>query len=745
MRAKFLMLNFWGMALFLVFPNSALADSSFNPSFILSDPEMQDYRSLDRNDIQAFLDTKGSYLRNGQFEDASGTRKYVSDIIFEASRNYQINPKFLLVTLQKEQSLITDDTPTQRQLDWATGYAVCDGCYISDPKVQKYKGVGKQIDGAAGVIRWYYDNQDRPMVKKKDTPIRIDNTDVTPSSWATAFLYTYTPHLHGNANFWRIWNTWFSQVYPNGTLLQSISSSSYWLIDNGLRREFKSKTALITRVDPRLAIKVTEVDLQNYKIGQPIAFPNYSLLRSESSTYLLDYDTLRPFASDDVVAKLGFNPDELIDVETADLDDYNIGATITVSSTAPQGIIFKITDAANTYYLMKDGILYPVLDPAIIQINFKSLPIEKHKLKELPHYPTADLPIKFNDGVLLQVADSNTIYVMENGSKRPLADDDTFLALGYKKSNIVAINSLTALNIPTGNQIFVSNNLTSARNKYLGDNEAPVSDLYGKSASAAYLVAEYPSGRIISGKNIDTRRSMASLTKLLTAYEAVHQNIKLKNSTVYDGAKYNAETNTLKLKNGDKVRNLDMFYTMLVGSDNSAARLIAQSTSAGENGLIKKISLRLEEWGADLTSVKDVTGLDENNKSTARDLLKIFTMVLGDKTIKDALSSPSYTYTELRSGDKISTHSFKNTNQILTNIPLRKRDYRILATKTGYTDEAKAVLIMLVEAKKAGAKGVKNQYVIITLGNPNYAKRFEEPHKIAEWITTQNVKISNKK
>ena len=701
---------------------------------------MQDFRSFDRGDIQAFLSDKGSYLRSGQFEDASGTMKNAADIIFEAAQNYQINPKFLLVTLQKEQSLVTDDAPTQRQLDWATGYAVCDGCYLSDPKVLKYKGFGKQIDGTAGVIRWYYDNQDRPLVKKKDTPIRIDDTDITPATWATAFLYTYTPHLHGNANFWRIWNTWFSQVYPNGTLLQSVNSSEYWLIDSGSRRQFKNRTALITRADPKLALRVAEADLQNYKIGQEIAFPNYSLLHTASSTYLLDYDTLRPFASAAVVARLGFNPDELIEVDESDLTGYTIGTTITASSTAPQGVIYKITDAANTYYLMKDGVLYPILDPAILKINFKSLPIEKHKLKELFAYQTADLPIKFNDGALIQALDSNIVYVMENGKKRALADDDTFLALGYKKSNILTVNPLTVMNIPTGDQLLVNNNLTSARNKYLGDNEIPVSDLYGKAASATYLVAEYPSGRIISGKNIDTRRSIASLAKLLTAYEALHQDFKLKGTTIYDEKKYNADINSLKLKTGDKVRNLDMFYTMLVGSDNSAARLIAQNTLIGEDNLVKKVNLRLEEWGADYSSLKDVTGIDANNKSTARDLLKIFTKVLVDKTIKDALSSPSYTYTELRSKDKIYTHSFKNTNQIIKNIPLQKRGYRILASKTGYTDEANGVLIMLVEAKKT-----KKDFVIITLGNPNYAKRFDEPHKIAEWITTQDVKLTNNK
>jgi D-alanyl-D-alanine carboxypeptidase len=715
----------------------AYAQSDFNPSFIISDPEMQDYRSLDTDDIQNFLTAKGSFLKSGAFDDVNGNRKTAAEIIHDAAINYQINPKFLLVTLQKEQSLVTDDTPTQRQLDWAAGYAVCDGCYLSDPKVQKYKGLGKQVDGAAGIMRWYYDNTDHGVVKKKDSPIRIDDTDVTPGSWATAFLYTYTPHLHGNANFWRIWSSWFTQILPSGTLVQSVSSSEYWLIDNGFKRKFKTKTALITRADPKLAIKIDETDLQNYKDGPEISFPNYSLLFDGMVTYLLDYDTLRPFDSQEVVRALGFNPDEPIDVDHADIANYEIGPVITASTTAPQGVIYKITDAANIYYFFKDEVLYPISDPAVLKTNFINIPTEKHKLKDLKNLEIAATPISFADGTLLQIKDSNIVYVVEKGKKRPLADDDTFLALGYKKSNIITVNNLTAMNIPTGDRIFINSSLKSAKTKYLGDSTAPAPDQYGKAASASYLVAEFPSGRILSGKNIDSRKPIASLTKLLTAYEAIKNDFKLTNTSVYNGKKYNSESNTLKLADGDKVRNKDMFYSMLVASDNSAARFVAQNSNTDENDLVRKINLRLEEWGADLTTVADVTGLSENNKSTARDLLKIFTKVVQDKNIMDAISSPTFSYSELRSLDKTTYHSYKNTNQIIANIPLSKRSYRILATKTGYTDEAKAVLVMLIEAKKT-----KKQYVVITLGNPNTAKRFEEPHKIAEWISTNKITLT---
>lgn len=715
-------------------PGLTHAQSGFNPSMIISDTEIQNFTSWDKSDIQKFLDSKGSYLRTGKYISASGALKSATDIIYDASRAYQINPKFLLVTLQKEQSLITDDSPSQRQLDWATGYAVCDGCYLSHPNVQKFKGFGKQVDSAAGIIRWYYQNQDNPIVKKKDVPILIDNTRVTPASWATAFMYTYTPHLHGNANFWRIWNTWFDQTYPNGTILKlaTASTTEYWVIENGKRRHFKTKSALLSRADPKLAISTSASNLENYPEGPEIAFPNYSLLRTPSTIYLLDYDTLRPFASQAVVRALGFNPDEPIDVNPSELTSYTIGDPITASTTAPQGVIIHVANTDLKYFL-KDGVLHPFMSQTVIDANYKLFPVEKHTLADLSAYPTTNTPLNFNDGTLIQSKFSTAIYVIDEGRKRPIADEDTFYTLGYSKSNIIEVSQLVAMSIPTGERLYINGSLTSSDGKFVGDNNLPADDLYGKSKSASYLIAEYPSGRIISGKNIDDRLPISSLTKMLTAYEALQNDYSLTGSTVYSAKKFTTSTNPA-LKEGSKINNKDLLYSMLIASNNSAAKMIAGSTSTGENDLVRKINLRLGDWGADYTSIYDVAGSDGANKSTARDLLKIFTKILSDKNIKTALAAPSYTLTATVKNQRYS-YKLKNTNQIFTFTP-SKLNYKILASETGYFDQTGADLIMLIQSKKTN-----KQYIVITLGNMDAKNQFNEPNLLANWITDPKLKL----
>ncbi|MBI3627111.1 hypothetical protein HY224_03630, partial [Candidatus Uhrbacteria bacterium] len=130
----------------------AQAIGNFSPNFIISDAQMTDYQSMGLAAIQKFLEEKGSFLASFITEHIDGGKRTAAEIIFLAANNYKINPKFLLTTIQKEQSLVEDATPTQYQLDWAAGYGRCDdqsACSSDNMAVQKFKGFAKQLDYAA--------------------------------------------------------------------------------------------------------------------------------------------------------------------------------------------------------------------------------------------------------------------------------------------------------------------------------------------------------------------------------------------------------------------------------------------------------------------------------------------------------------------------------------------------------------------------------------------------------------------
>lgn len=730
-------LQFLIFALILL-PTVVLAQADFNPNYIISDAEMFDGSAWKIEDIQKFLVARASYLATYQTEDLNGNMRTAAGIIYDAAQTNNVNAKFLLVTLQKEQSLITDDAPAQKQLDWATGYAVCDSCDRSDPKVAKHKGFAKQVDDAASIMRYYYDNKGLSYVKQLNQTTSIDDIDVIPQSWATAFLYTYTPHLHGNQNFWRIWQTWFSQNYPNGTLVKAsdATSTDVWLLQDNKKRKFRSMAVLISRADPKMIISIPQSELTNYTDGPDIYLPNYSILKTETNQYyLVDFDALRPFDSEATVRQLGYNPDEIVDVSTGDLVGYATGPIISSTSTAPLGVIYQVTDLDNTFYLLKDGTVYPLTESNLIAANFKNIPIEKHKKIDLVKFPVVYIAPTIKDGLLLKDKQSDQIYVIENGKKRQIADSDSFDALGYKKENIITVNSPTLLSVPEGEKLFVNAALLVSKDKFLGDSESIVKDNFG-SKLPAYLVAEYPSGRIVSGKNIDTKRTIASLTKLITALTAVNDTYKPDAVLTYNAKKFNVEGGNLIISDGEKIKTKDAFNSMLVGSANNTARMMAVSTGLDEPGFIKLMNKNLDTWGMDNTSVADATGLDEKNKSTTRDLLKIFIKAYKNDTIKKSVGLPSYSFTEVLSKDKIKNHTIKNTNQLVAKT---SKNYKILASKTGYTVEAGSNLIMLTQNNKD-----KKQYVIISLGNPDYTHRFDEPNKIAEWIASPKTILASK-
>ena len=87
--------------LFLSLPLTALTQTQFDPQFIISDEEMQSTANWTSDDIQKFLQEKGSYLATLSTADLDSQIKTAAEIIYDTAIRYQINPKFLRVTLQK--------------------------------------------------------------------------------------------------------------------------------------------------------------------------------------------------------------------------------------------------------------------------------------------------------------------------------------------------------------------------------------------------------------------------------------------------------------------------------------------------------------------------------------------------------------------------------------------------------------------------------------------------------------------
>ena len=426
--------------------------AEFNPSLILTDTDLTAHQTMTVSEVRDFLKTQGSGLATAQFSDVDGATRTAAEIIIAASEEDKINPRYLLAVLQKEQSLITAKAPTQKQLDWATGYGVCDSCGLDDPAIQKFRGFATQVRRASGIMRYYYDNAaSQQWIKRTGQSYVIDNTAITPLSSATAYLYTYTPHIAGNKNLWRLWHQWFTKMYPDGSLLQAVDDEVIYLIHNGTRRPFTTKAAFVSRYTPDAVLKVTPADLASYSVGGGISLPNYSLVRVPSGmTYVLIDDVKHPIASQAVFKSIGYNPEEIDDVSDADIAQYLNGTFITTASLYPLGAIIQDKKTRQLYYA-KNGIRYVIQSEEVVRVNFGQKKISMVDSKQLAKLEfDARKVVTFRDGTLLSVKGSPYTHVVSNGMLRLIPNDGVFQALGYQKKNIVFTTEQALITIPTG-------------------------------------------------------------------------------------------------------------------------------------------------------------------------------------------------------------------------------------------------------------------------------------------------------
>jgi len=429
--------------LLILIPTASIQAASFNPNNIISDTELEEYTSLSQDSIQRFLVSKGSFLAKFT-EVIDGVRKQASQIIFEESQIYEINPKVILAMLQKEQSLITDKSPSQNQLDWATGFAVCDSCSKSD--LTPFKGFYNQVSDFAEKVKNNYLRDLKSLGKTLTgwgphrTKTTLDGYEVTPVNNATAVLYTYNPYHGGdrigaNFNFWKIWQRYFVRDYPDGTLLQEEGEPGVWLLQHNKRRPFKTRAALYSRYDATRIIQVSKNELEAYQVGPSIEFANYSLLRSPIGTiYLLIDDTIRGIESTEVFRTIGFNPEEVIDIDKADLGLYTIGDNITLASAYPTGALLQ-DNSTGAVFFVQDGKRQGIIDRTIMNLRFKNqkpLPVHQDELNQYPYIGRA----KLIDGTIITSPESSAVYIISDGTRRPVISGEAFEKLGYSWDNI---------------------------------------------------------------------------------------------------------------------------------------------------------------------------------------------------------------------------------------------------------------------------------------------------------------------
>lgn len=189
-----------------------------------------------------------------------------AQMIYNVSKACGISAKVMLVLLQKEQVLVTDDWPWKIQYRSATGYGCPDGGSCDSD----YYGFFNQLYNAARQFKLYKLNPGSYNYRAGATSYIQYNPDqscggsnVYIQNQATAGLYNYTPYqpnssalnnlygegnscgAYGNRNFWRLYNDWFGQ----STTSSCINGANFDEENSGREIVQNSGSLLYTRMN----------------------------------------------------------------------------------------------------------------------------------------------------------------------------------------------------------------------------------------------------------------------------------------------------------------------------------------------------------------------------------------------------------------------------------------------------------------------------------------------------------------
>jgi len=242
-----------------------------------------------------------------------------------------------------------------------------------------------------------------------------------------------------------------------------------------------------------------------------------------------------------------------------------------------------------------------------------------------------------------------------------------------------------------------------------------------RSASALVINAE---GNVIYGKDIDTVRSIASITKLMTAMVIIDSGLDLDEKiTVTKADRDLVQLTGSRLEYGASLSRRQMILLAIMSSENRAATALGRNFPGGMTGFVKQMNQKATQLGMTNSHFADPAGLNVDNTSTARDLMKMVTAAEGYALIRQASTT---TRIEVHPYAKRGPLVYGNTNRLLKN-----KTWDIALSKTGYINEAGRCLVMQAN--------IEGEWVSIVLLN-SFGKLtpFGDSNRLRKWMLAKS-------
>lgn len=214
-----------------------------------------------------------------------------------------------------------------------------------------------------------------------------------------------------------------------------------------------------------------------------------------------------------------------------------------------------------------------------------------------------------------------------------------------------------------------------------------------KVTAHSWLVTD-GNGKIIEGQSIDESRSIASITKLMTAMVIIDAGQDPKQML----GKFTREQH---------------IQLALVKSSNDSAIILCDNYPGGKSSCIRDMNLKALAINMPNTKFVEASGLSPMNISTARDLLELTLSARYYPEIVEASKTP-----QVKIEIKKRWFFFNNTNPIIG----KRHDF--IVSKTGTTNAAGGCIVMMLDTDIG-------RRIVVVLGSRNGKTRIPEAEFIA--------------
>lgn len=204
-------------------------------------------------------------------------------------------------------------------------------------------------------------------------------------------------------------------------------------------------------------------------------------------------------------------------------------------------------------------------------------------------------------------------------------------------------------------------------------------------SSTAY-VQDLETSTVLFAKNDNVVRPIASISKLMTALVVVDANQPM--DEMLEITEDDIDTlkhTTSRLRVGTRLNRGDMLHLALMSSENRAAHALGRHYPGGLPAFVDAMNRKARALGMNSTHFVEPTGLSSQNVASPRDLARLLRAAAQRPLIHRYSTDDQY---EVDVANR--TQVFRNTNLLV-----RKPDWDIKVSKTGYINEAGECLVML--------------------------------------------------